>query len=109
MAATDDDSHAHVDTDYKKDDGHGHFEYAYGITNGIGADEAGDEKEVHGEYHFISKDGVPVKVSYTADAAGFHPHGDLLPTPPPTPEAILKALAYIESHPNKEEHKGGHH
>ncbi|KAH8321281.1 hypothetical protein KR074_000211, partial [Drosophila pseudoananassae] len=101
-AASDDDAHAHVANQFKKEDGHGRFSYGFDITNGIGADEAGDEHQVKGEYHFTSKEGQPVKVSYTADENGYHPHGDLLPTPPPTPEAILKALAYIDSHPRWE-------
>ncbi|EDW31377.1 GL10999 [Drosophila persimilis] len=106
--ATDDDAHAHVEKQYKKEDGHGKFSYGYDITNGIGAGEAGDEHQVHGEYHFTSKEGLPVKVSYTADENGYHPHGDLLPTPPPTPEAILRALAYIDAHPHKEEPRPAH-
>ncbi|KAM7344044.1 pupal cuticle protein Edg-78E-like [Cochliomyia hominivorax] len=105
VVASDDDAHAHVNKDYKNDDGHGHFAYGYDITNGIGADEAGDEAEVHGEFHFTTKDGVPVRVSYTADANGYHPHGDLLPTAPPTPPAILKALEYIKTHKKVEEQK----
>ncbi|XP_034652650.1 larval cuticle protein 4-like [Drosophila subobscura] len=106
--SSDDDAHAHVEKQYKKEDGHGKFSYGYDITNGIGAGEAGDEHQVHGEYHFTSKEGLPVKVSYTADENGYHPHGDLLPTPPPTPEAILRALAYIDAHPHKEEPRPVH-
>ncbi|ALC40828.1 maker24 [Drosophila busckii] len=101
--AHDDDAHAHAQ-ESKKEDGHGNFAYSYDITNGIGAQEAGDDhNHVHGQYHFVSKEGLPVAISYTADENGYHPHGDLLPTPPPTPEAILKALAYIEAHPHKEQ------
>lgn len=101
--AHDDDAHAKAE-ETKKDDGHGNFAYKFDITNGIGAEEAGDaHNNVHGQYHFVSKEGVPVAVSYTADEHGYHPHGDALPTPPPTPEAILKALAYIDAHPHKEE------
>lgn len=101
--AHDDDAHAKAQ-ESKKEDGHGNFAYKFDITNGIGAEEAGDaHNNVHGQYHFISKEGLPVAVSYTADEHGYHPQGDLLPTPPPTPEAILKALAYIDAHPRKEE------
>ncbi|XP_030557986.1 larval cuticle protein 4-like [Drosophila novamexicana] len=103
--ARDDDAHAKAE-EHKKEDGHGNFAYSYDITNGIGAQEAGDaHNNVHGQFHFVSKEGVPVQVSYTADENGYHPQGDSLPTPPPTPEAILKALAYIEAHPPKEEAK----
>ncbi|XP_037825717.1 pupal cuticle protein Edg-78E-like [Lucilia sericata] len=111
VAAVDDDAHAHVNKEFKKEDGHGHFSYGYDITNGIGADEAGDQSAVHGEFHFTTKEGVPVKVSYTADANGYHPQGDVIPTAPPTPAAILKALDYINSHPKaekNEEHKKHH-
>ncbi|XP_023307982.2 pupal cuticle protein Edg-78E-like [Lucilia cuprina] len=109
--AVDDDAHAHVNKEFKKEDGHGHFSYGYDITNGIGADEAGDQTAVHGEFHFTTKEGVPVKVSYTADANGYHPQGDVIPTAPPTPAAILKALDYINSHPKvekNEDHKKHH-
>ncbi|EDW08495.1 larval cuticle protein 4 [Drosophila mojavensis] len=104
-SAVDDDAHAKA-KEVHKDDGHGNFAYSYDITNGIGAQEVGDaHNNVQGQYHFTSKEGVPIQVSYTADENGYHPHGDSLPTPPPTPEAILKALAYIEAHPPKEEQK----
>ena len=96
--AIDDDAHAHVNKDYKKDDGHGHFSYGYDTTNGIAADESGDQTAVQGEFNYVTKEGVQVKVSYTADANGYHPHGDLLPTPPPIPAAILKSLEYNKSH-----------
>ncbi|TMW44844.1 hypothetical protein DOY81_010078 [Sarcophaga bullata] len=96
--AVDDDAHAHVNTAYKKEDGHGHFSYGYDITNGIAADESGDQTSVHGEFHYVTKEGVPVKVSYTADANGYHPEGDVLPTPPPIPAAILKSLEYNNLH-----------
>ncbi|XP_017061756.1 pupal cuticle protein Edg-78E-like [Drosophila ficusphila] len=102
--ANDDDAHARVANQYKKEDGHGKFAYGFDITNGIGVGEAGNEHQVHGEYHFKSKEGQPVKISYTADENGYHPHGDLLPTPPPTPAAILKALAYIDSHSHRDQH-----
>ncbi|XP_034479195.1 pupal cuticle protein Edg-78E-like [Drosophila innubila] len=111
--AHDDDAHAHAE-ESKKEDGHGNFNYMYEITNGIGAKEAGDEHRVTGGFHFVTPDGKPVGITYTADEHGYQPHGDALPTPPPTPEAILKALAYIEAHPHKEEpqhpvsHEHGH-
>ncbi|XP_002063378.3 pupal cuticle protein Edg-78E [Drosophila willistoni] len=108
--AIEDDAHAHVDKAYKKEDGHGHFSYGYEITNGIGADESGDEHQVKGEFHFVSKEGKPIKITYTADENGYHPQGDLLPTPPPIPEAILRNnLAYIKAHPRKEEQQSASH
>lgn len=99
--ALDDDAHAHVNKEYTTNDGN-HFSYGYDLTNGIVADEEGDASEVHGQFHFVTKDGVEVQVTYTADADGYHPHGDIIPTPPPTPPAILRALEYIEKHPPTE-------
>ncbi|CAG7731187.1 unnamed protein product, partial [Allacma fusca] len=40
-------------------------------------------------------DGTRINLQYTADENGFHPVGDHLPTPPPTPEAILESLRVI--------------
>lgn len=108
VAAVDDDAHAHVQQEFKKEDGHGHFAFGFDATNGIGASEAGDQSDVHGEYHFVTKEGVPVKVTYTADANGFHPQGDVLPTAPPVPEAIRKSLEYIKSHPSHDKQDKTH-
>uniref|UniRef100_A0A1B0F9H9 Uncharacterized protein n=1 Tax=Glossina morsitans morsitans TaxID=37546 RepID=A0A1B0F9H9_GLOMM len=108
VCAVEDDAHAHVMRDYKKNDAHGHFEYGYEVTNGIGGEESGDQKSVHGEFHFTTKDGTPVKVTYTADENGYHPQGDVIPTAPPTPPAILRALEYIKTHPHVDKDKEYH-
>lgn len=56
-----------------------------------------------GGYQYISPEGQHVSVVYTADENGFHPESELLPTPPPIPAYILKALEYIREHPTAEE------
>lgn len=55
-------------------------------SNGIDLDAEGDE---HGHYEYISPEGEHIRVDYAADEHGYHPVSDVLPTPPPTPRAIL--------------------
>lgn len=56
-----------------------------------------------GSYQYISPEGQEISVVYTADDTGFHPESDSIPTPPPIPAYILKALDYIRDHPTPEE------
>ncbi|TMW53158.1 hypothetical protein DOY81_001776 [Sarcophaga bullata] len=56
-----------------------------------------------GGYQYISPEGQHVSVVYTADENGFHPESELIPTPPPVPAYILRALEYIREHPTAEE------
>uniref|UniRef100_A0A1B6LIU9 Uncharacterized protein n=1 Tax=Graphocephala atropunctata TaxID=36148 RepID=A0A1B6LIU9_9HEMI len=90
----------------------GNFNYDFETENGIASQasgylkDAGSETEalvITGSYSYIGDDGVPVLVTYTADENGFQPQSDLLPTPPPVPAAIQKALDYLRSLPPSEE------
>ena len=78
----------------------GSYKYAYETSNGIAAQEEG----VGGHYasgassHY-SPEGELIQLTYVADENGFQPQGSHLPTPPPIPVAILKALEYIRTHP----------
>ncbi|XP_075163087.1 uncharacterized protein LOC142235712 [Haematobia irritans] len=56
-----------------------------------------------GSYQYVSPEGEHISVTYSADETGFHPESDILPTPPPIPAYILKALDYIRDHPTAEE------
>lgn len=103
FAQADDEYHAETKSLVNDNIGDGHFQYAFDTSNGIYAQASGDEHAVHGEFHYTGKDGVPVQLSYTADENGYQPQSDLLPTPPPIPDAILRAIAYIESHPQRDE------
>ncbi|XP_017785780.1 PREDICTED: larval cuticle protein LCP-17-like [Nicrophorus vespilloides] len=93
----------------------GSYKYDYETGNGISAQESGVLKnagnkdteafEVKGSYQYTATDGKPIKIEYVANELGYQPKGDHLPTPPPVPAAILKALEYIRAHPQPEEKK----
>ncbi|XP_017468820.1 PREDICTED: pupal cuticle protein Edg-78E-like [Rhagoletis zephyria] len=98
------DAHAEIRSltnDLKED---GSYNYQFETSNGIAAQESG----VGGHYatgssQYYSPEGQLIQLTYTADENGFQPQGAHLPTPPPIPEAILKALEYIRTHPPQEE------
>lgn len=74
------------------------YNYAFETDNGIQAQEQGslrnpDALAAQGSFSYTAPDGQQISVSYTADENGFQPQGAHLPTPPPIPEEILKALA----------------
>ncbi|XP_077302991.1 endocuticle structural glycoprotein SgAbd-3-like [Arctopsyche grandis] len=86
----------------------GKFQYSYesgdgtkvmqkGELKSIDAEHAGEA--VQGEYSYQGIDGQTYSLSYTADENGYQPKGDHLPTPPPVPEAIVRALAYLATLP----------
>ncbi|XP_066597326.1 larval cuticle protein LCP-17-like [Prorops nasuta] len=88
----------------------GSYQYSYETANGIQAQEEGHLKnvgteeealEVQGGYSYTAPDGTPVQITYVADENGFQPQGDILPTSPPIPPAILRALEYIAAHPEE--------
>lgn len=76
--------------------------FSYQTGNGISAEERGAIKNlgspeneinsVQGYYTYPGPDGVQYSVAYTADENGFIPQGAHLPTPPPIPYEIQKAL-----------------
>lgn len=80
-----------------ENDGDGNYRFSYETGNGIKAQEEGTLKNeipsVMGSYSYTNPEGEVVEISYTADENGFVPSGAALPTPPPIPDAIAKALA----------------
>ncbi|KAF7287144.1 larval cuticle protein LCP-17-like [Rhynchophorus ferrugineus] len=86
----------------------GSYQYAYETDNGIAAQEQGNIqpqgpeqaiKSVSGSFQFLTPENEQIQVSYIADENGYQPSGNALPTPPPIPIAIQRALEYIAAHP----------
>ncbi|KAF4520081.1 hypothetical protein B566_EDAN014186 [Ephemera danica] len=87
----------------------GSYKFGYETANGISADEAGYVKNAgqegqeaqvaEGSFSFTADDGQVYTVKYIADENGFQPQGDHLPTPPPVPAAIQRALDFLATLP----------
>ncbi|XP_067000859.1 endocuticle structural glycoprotein ABD-4 [Anabrus simplex] len=92
----------------------GSFNYSYELSNGIRVQESGFVKKdpnvaarsgdaddensgdinvAQGSFSYTAPDGTVISLTYTADENGFQPQGDHLPTSPPIPEAIARALS----------------
>ncbi|KAJ8930974.1 hypothetical protein NQ314_016171 [Rhamnusium bicolor] len=89
----------------------GSYEYLYETENGIFAQEEGKvrkiEKDhvdlaVQGSFLYTSPEGKQIHLTYIADENGFQPQGEHLPTPPPIPPQIQKALEWLAAHPSEE-------
>ncbi|XP_014239974.1 endocuticle structural glycoprotein SgAbd-8-like [Cimex lectularius] len=91
----------------------GSFNFRYESGNGIQAEEQGfvknfgqgeasEVQSVQGSYSYTAPDGQVVQMTYTADENGFVPQGAHLPTPPPVPEAIQRALEFLASQPQQD-------
>ncbi|VVC98219.1 unnamed protein product [Leptidea sinapis] len=82
----------------------GNFHYSYDTADGTSISSRGklinidNEKAgeaIEGSVSYTDKEGNDFSLSYTADENGYRPVGSHLPTPPPIPPAIARALAYI--------------
>lgn len=58
-----------------------------------------------GQFSYVDPEGNEISLTYIADENGFQPQGSHLPTPPPIPPAIQKALDYLATLPSTEEPK----
>ncbi|CAG9560432.1 unnamed protein product [Danaus chrysippus] len=89
----------------------GSYVYSYETENGIKAEETGTLKKAsspdtsdvivaQGGFSYTAPDGTVINLNYIADDEnGFKPEGAHLPTPPPIPPAIQKALDYLATLP----------
>jgi len=87
-----------------EDKGDGTFSWASETSDGTKHEQSGYLKNVgtenegisiSGSYQYYSPEGDLYSLKYLADENGFQPEGSHLPTPPPVPEAIQKALEII--------------
>lgn len=74
---------------------------SYLTENGIyGEEQANLHHEggtnAKGYYEYTGDDGKLYRVNYQSNHEGFKPEGDHIPTPPPIPEAIARALKYVD-------------
>ncbi|XP_018580237.1 larval cuticle protein LCP-17-like [Anoplophora glabripennis] len=82
----------------------GSYEYLYETGNGIFVQEEGKARSINeenvdlvvqGSFLYTAPDGKEIHLSYVADENGYRPQGDHLPTPPPIPPQIQRALDWI--------------
>ncbi|KAF5293167.1 hypothetical protein FQR65_LT11012 [Abscondita terminalis] len=93
----------------------GTYDWSYETENGISASEQGAPKKigneignsVRGSYSYPSPNGEVVKIDYISDENGFQPQGNVLPTPHPIPDYILRSIAYNAAHPEENEPRPG--
>ncbi|KAL4706565.1 hypothetical protein ACJJTC_015763 [Scirpophaga incertulas] len=93
----------------------GSYKWSYETGNGIAAEEQGYVKNqgvpeqealtAQGQYQYTAPDGQVIQVQYIADENGFQPQGAHLPTPPPIPPEIQKALEYLATLPPSNENE----
>ncbi|XP_028129636.1 endocuticle structural glycoprotein SgAbd-2-like isoform X1 [Diabrotica virgifera virgifera] len=87
----------------------GSYKWSYATDNGITAEEEGRLKgrgsqqeamEARGGFSYTAPDNTVISLTYTADENGFQAYGPHLPTPPPIPVAIQRALDWIRANPD---------
>jgi hypothetical protein len=104
VAAAQLDSQAEILSQASDNNPDGSYSYSYQTSNGISGSESGiGGQYAQGANSYYSPEGVPIQLTYTADENGYQPKGDHLPTPPPIPDAILRSLEWIRTHPAPEE------
>lgn len=80
----------------------GQYSWQYESDNQIISEEAGAAGAVViGSTQYYAPDGDGIHLTYIADQDGYRATGDHLPTPPPTPELILRGLEYLRKHAPK--------
>ncbi|KAI5707169.1 hypothetical protein M8J76_003657 [Diaphorina citri] len=83
----------------------GTYKFAFETGNGIAVQEQGalknagqkdlEAQTAQGQSSYTSPDGTPIQTQWYADETGYHASGAHLPTPPPIPDEIAKAIATL--------------
>lgn len=90
----------------------GSYKWKFEAGNGIKAEESGQVKdagsenaalEAQGSVSYKDLEGQEISLTYIANENGFQPQGAHLPTTPPIPPAIQRALEWIAANPSKED------
>ncbi|KAG7298551.1 hypothetical protein JYU34_018190 [Plutella xylostella] len=99
-----------IRNDFEGPNPDGSYKWALQTEGGIFHEQRGSQappggagEVVEGQYQYTAPDGQIIRLLYKADENGFHPVGDHLPTPPPIPPAIQRALDYLASLPPRAE------
>ncbi|XP_018366171.1 PREDICTED: endocuticle structural glycoprotein SgAbd-1-like isoform X1 [Trachymyrmex cornetzi] len=91
----------------------GNYVNNFETSNGISHQERGEPKQVEqetpvvsqGSDQYVAPDGQQVSINWVADENGFQVQGSHIPTAPPIPPEIQRALEWNAAHP--EEDDGG--
>lgn len=78
---------------YSYEGGDGTKSFQSGVLKGVDEEHMGEA--VVGGFSYKDEEGNDFMISYTADENGYRPVGAHLPTPPPVPPAIARALLYL--------------
>lgn len=93
-------------------DNPGSYQFSYETEGGILQTEHGSRKYegtpdetqlIQGSVQYNAPDGTPISLSWTADEFGTQVSGTHIPTPPPIPPAIQRALEWIAKQPSTTE------
>ncbi|XP_076235994.1 cuticular protein 17 [Calliopsis andreniformis] len=101
-----------LNEDRNQGDNRGDYSYTYETEGGIVLSETGSRKYagtpsetqlIQGSVQYNAPDGTPIAISWTADEFGTQVAGTHVPTPPPIPPAIQRALEWIAKQPSTPE------
>ncbi|XP_015517804.1 cuticular protein 17 [Neodiprion pinetum] len=101
-----------ISAEHNLGDNKGHYSFNYETEGGILQKEVGSRKYagtsdetqlIQGSVQYNAPDGTPISLSWTADEFGTQVAGAHLPTPPPIPIAIQRALEWIAKQPSTTE------